>query len=301
MARGNERRAIFRSDDDRKTFLKTVGEMAKQFGVLVHVYCLMPNHYHLVVETPRGNLSRAIAWLQITYTVRFNRHHARCGHLFQGRFKAQLVAADDYGSRLVRYVHLNPVRPKRKSEAMAAERAKELADYVWSSHRAYAALAAGPEWLCLEWLRYWGRSRKSAQQEYRATMAAAFDRPLESPWNELRGGLVLGGDELWAKVRAMVSGKAGKADAGELRWSRRQGAVAVQQRVRDLVAKEADERIRIWARVRLGAERSVDVAKEFGYSDGSGITQVIKRLEREASKEKSLARKLDCLRKEILV
>jgi len=83
MARGNERRTIFRSDSDRELFLQTLAETGSQFGLLVHVYCLMPNHYHLVVETPRGNLSRALGWLQVTYTVRFNRRHRRSGHLFQ--------------------------------------------------------------------------------------------------------------------------------------------------------------------------------------------------------------------------
>ncbi|MSR64594.1 MAG: hypothetical protein EXS18_02305, partial [Verrucomicrobiae bacterium] len=112
MARGNERQTIFRSAQDRALFLETLGESVAQFGLLVHVDCLMPNHYHLVVATPRGNLSRAIGWLQVTYTVRFNRRHRRSGHLFQGRFKAQLVDGEEYGRELVRYVHLNPVRPR---------------------------------------------------------------------------------------------------------------------------------------------------------------------------------------------
>ena len=93
MARGNERRDIFRDDRDRKRFLETLGEMAERFGVRVLAYCLMPNHYHLVMDTPRANLSQAMGWLQTTYTVRFNRRHRRAGHLFQGRFKAQLVDA----------------------------------------------------------------------------------------------------------------------------------------------------------------------------------------------------------------
>ncbi len=300
MARGNERRAIFRSDDDRKLFLQTVGEMASQFGVVVHVYCLMPNHYHLVVETPRGNLSRAIGWLQVTYTVRFNRRHRRSGHLFQGRFKAQVVEADDYGRVLVRYVHLNPVRPRRKSEPVPVERAGELAGYVWSSHRAYAGLGAKAPWLSLEWLRYWGRTVGAAQGEYRAEMAAAFGQRLASPWEALRGGLVLGAEELWEKVQGMVETKAGQATVEEVRWVERQGAGQVQQRVRELAAKETDERVRIWARVRLGAERGVDVAKELGYGDGSGISQVVSRLEHEAAEDKALRRRLESLRKEAL-
>ncbi|MSR65127.1 MAG: hypothetical protein EXS18_05025 [Verrucomicrobiae bacterium] len=145
MARGIERQTIFRSAQDRALFLETLGESVAQCGLLVHVYCLMPNHYHLVVETPRGNLSRAIGWLQVTYTVRFNRRHRRSGHLFQRRFKAQLVDGEEYGRELVRYVHLNPVRPRRKSDAIAQERVGQLEGYRWSSHRAYAGRERGAE------------------------------------------------------------------------------------------------------------------------------------------------------------
>ena len=86
MARGNERRSVFRDDVDRRRFLATLGELVERFGVRVHAYCLMPNHYHLLLDTPQANLSQAIGWLQVTYTVRFNCRHRRSGHLFQGRF-----------------------------------------------------------------------------------------------------------------------------------------------------------------------------------------------------------------------
>ena len=90
MARGNERREVFRDDRDRQRFCETLAEATTQFGLRVHAYCLMPNHYHLVPGTPQANLSRAMGWLQGTYTARFNAQHRRRGHLFQGRFKAQL-------------------------------------------------------------------------------------------------------------------------------------------------------------------------------------------------------------------
>src|SRR2546425_3894821 len=175
MARGNERRTTFCDDQDRWRFLETLAEMVEQFGVRVHAYCLMPNHYRLIVETPRGNLSRAVGWLQVTYTVRFNRRHRRSGHLFQGRFKAQLVEADEYAQWLVEYVHLNPVRPRRKGEQIAAHRAEELDGYEWSSHRDYAGWRQKPkEWLCLDWLRYWGAAAAAARREYRRRIAGAF-------------------------------------------------------------------------------------------------------------------------------
>src|ERR1039457_3861023 len=118
MARGNERREIYRDDEDRRRFLETVGEAATQFGLRVHAYCLMPNHYNVLVGTPRGNLSRAMGWLQATYTARFNARHRRRGHLFQGRFKAQVIDADEYGRWLVEYVHLNPVRPRQRGQSI---------------------------------------------------------------------------------------------------------------------------------------------------------------------------------------
>src|SRR5882757_9477442 len=151
-ARGNERRRIYRSDGDRTRFLETLAETVKEHGLRVHGYCLMPNHYHLLVETPRGNLSRAIGWLQTTYTIRFNHRYRRSGHLLQGRFKAQLVEANNYAMELLRYVHLNPVRPRNKAQAVPAERRGALNVYRWSSHGAYGGRIAAPEWLCTDWL-----------------------------------------------------------------------------------------------------------------------------------------------------
>ena len=289
MARGNERRAVFRDDNDRQRFLETLAEIVERFGVRVHAYCLMGNHYHLLVGTPRGNLSQAVGWLQVTYTVRFNRRHRRSGHLFQGRFKAHLVEADEYARWLVIYVHLNPVRPRRKGEIIAGERAQELDRYEWSSHRDYAGLRKASEWLCLDWLRYWGASPAEARRAYRREVALAFGKRVENRWEELRGGLVLGGDRLWKRVRVGAE----RAKSGEgTQWTRRQAMKAVQVRVRELVKREADDRVKIWARIRLGGERGVDVAREYGYRDGAGVAHVVRRLEKAAKTNRVLARKL---------
>jgi len=293
MARGNERKAIFHDDHDRTRFLATLQEMTEQFGVQVHGYCLMPNHYHLVLSTPRGNLSRAAGWLQTTYTIRFNRRHRRAGHLFQGRFKAQLVEAESYGRELIRYVHLNPVRPRHKSEPIAAERAAELDHYRWSSHRAYAGLEREPGWLSLDWLRMFGHRRKEAQAEYRRAMRQVFGQVLANPWEELKGGLVLGGADLWRAVQRKIGGQ---ERGEEQRWMRRVGGVEVQRRIRELVATEVDDRVRVWARVQVGGERRVDVGREFGYRDGSGVTQMVKRLEASAARDRRLAMRMRDIR-----
>ncbi len=111
-ARGNERKPIYRDDRDRERFLETLEETVKRFGFVIHTYCLMPNHFHLLARTPRANLSHAAGWLQTTYSIRFNRRHRRSGHLYQGRFKAHLVEEDAYARELIKYIHLHPVRPK---------------------------------------------------------------------------------------------------------------------------------------------------------------------------------------------
>ena len=109
MNRGASGRAIFQSDRDRHAFLALFGDIAATFGVEVHAYCLMGNHYHLLLRTPRGNLSRALRHLNGVYTQRYNRTHGTDGPLFRGRFKAVLVDADTYLAALSRYIHLNPV------------------------------------------------------------------------------------------------------------------------------------------------------------------------------------------------
>ena len=293
-ARGNERRAIFRDDQDRRRFLETIGEMVEQFGVLVHAYCLMPNHYHLVVETPRGNLSQAVGWLQVTYTVRFNRRHRRSGHLFQGRFKAQVVEADAYAQGLVEYIHLNPVRPRRKSERIATERAAELDAYVWSSHRDYAGLRRHAlPWLTLSWRRYWGRTVAASRTAYRRRLREAFvSGEIASPWEQLRAGLVLGGEALWQRVKAAIGGKGG---ADELTWTKQADAPDRRERVRALIAKETDERVKIWARVRLAGERQADVARAFGYANGSSVLYVMRQLERRTQNDAAVREKLSKL------
>jgi len=287
-ARGNERRAIFRSDADRNLFLEALGQCAGEFGALVHAFCLMPNHYHLVLETPKANLSQTIGWLQTTYTIRFNRRHRHSGHLFQGRFKAHLVEADSYAMELLRSIHLNPVRPRDKTVLIASDRWEALQSFAWSSHRAYAGLAEKPLWLCTDWLSFFDSRRSEARRQYLQFIRTGFEQVLEAPWEKLRGGLVLGGEEFWEKVKTLVAGKPGNE---ELFWVRREHRVDVAaKRVAELLAQTEDERVKVWIRVRPGGERKVDVARSLGHRHGSSVLQVLKRLEAKAAEDPKLRR-----------
>lgn len=112
-AQGNAQQNIFLDDEDRQQFLAVIARVVSQFHLLLHAYCLMDNHFHLVVETPKANLSKAMRQLNGVYTQAFNRRYQRVGHVLQGRFKAILVDQDNYQLELCRYVVLNPVRAKQ--------------------------------------------------------------------------------------------------------------------------------------------------------------------------------------------
>ncbi len=137
-ARGDRREAIYEDDVDREHFLKVLGEVVGQFNWRCHAYCLMSNHYHLLIATPDGNLSKGMRQLNGVFTQWSNRRHHRTGHLFQGRFKAILVDADSYLLELTRYVVLNPVR---------AHMVDSPAKWPWSSYQAVTGEVASPAWL----------------------------------------------------------------------------------------------------------------------------------------------------------
>ena len=157
--RGQRREAIFDDDRDRERFLSCLARMSTLFRVRLHAYCLMTNHYHLILETSEANLSRAIQWLNVSYAVYYNQRHEYAGHVFQGRFKAILVEADSYLEPLSRYIHLNPVR---------VELVKQPWKYAWSSCRYFVTTETPPDWLDAQRvLMGFGRYRKTQRRRYR--------------------------------------------------------------------------------------------------------------------------------------
>jgi putative transposase len=288
-ARGNQGNIIFNDDSDRQIFLMLLAQMARQYGVTIHTYCLMPNHYHLVVETPRGNLSQSIGWLQVTYTVRFNRRHKRYGHLFQGRFKALLIEADRYAYTVTLYIHLNPVRPKEKTDILPMEKMHILDSYPWSSHQSYAGIIKEPKWLDMSWLQYWGDKKLSAQKVYRESIGRMFNKPVERVWDNVQHGIVLGGENLTRQVQQIIKDKKGEE---EEKWMVKKKHSDMKNEVARLLESEKDKRIQIWVRVRIAGEHLVDVGKDFGYKDGSGVLKTVKRLEEKAKQDQETRKRL---------
>lgn len=166
--RGNNRRIIFKQDVDRERFLLKLAESIQRFDIRLYLFCLMTNHVHLVLETPRGNLSRFMHRLLTAYTVYFNRRHNESGHLMQGRFGASVVDEDEYILKLSRYVHLNPVYVKKIKPLPVRERVEKLRAYPWSSYRSYIGKVKPLDFVVYEpVLQMMGRYKKRRQSQYR--------------------------------------------------------------------------------------------------------------------------------------
>ena len=193
-SRGNARERIFLTDSDCIEFLDVLGHVVARFGWICHAYCLMSNHYHLLIETPSPNLSRGMQLLNGVYTQRFNRAMQRSGHIFQGRFKAILVERESHLLELARYVVLNPVRAKAAPSACA---------WPWSSYRATAGQVEAPEFLTIDWiLSQFGAKRASAMRAYRQFVSQGRG---VSVWEGLRAGSLLGSDEFIGQMKPRLA------------------------------------------------------------------------------------------------
>ena len=195
-SRGNARQIIFLNDEDRLGFLKILEEVVARYNWLCHAYCLMTNHYHLLVETPDANLSRGMRQLNGVYTQTFNRKHARSGHLLQGRYKAIIVEKESHLLELARYIVLNPVR---------AELVRHPRAWRWSSYRATAGEKEAPGFLTVDWiLSQFHQDRNRARREYRKFVNEGYGVDI---WGELRG-VILGTNRFVEDLKPLLQEKA---------------------------------------------------------------------------------------------
>lgn len=191
--RGNAGENIFIDERDRERFLEYLAKCIERFITRIHAYCLMSNHYHLLIETPQANLSVAIQWLNVSYSVYYNKRHRRRGHLFQGRFKAILLDANEYLILLSRYIHLNPVRAKMVTHPL---------EYSWSSYLVFAGKRQKPDWLTTQTvLSYFGEDKKEATINYKSYVEKVNVETLENPDKNMSGRFILGGTSFvnWVK------------------------------------------------------------------------------------------------------
>lgn len=202
-SRGNARAAIFEEDADHQLFLKILGQVVRRFNWLSHAYCLMGNHYHLLIETPEGNLSAGMRQLNGVYTQAFNRMHHRDGHLFKGRFKAILVEKESHLLELCRYIVLNPVR---------AAMVMQPEEYQWSSYVATLGKVAKPALLTTEWLlANFSTSLSESRRCYKQFVKEGMQNP-EAPWEKLSGQVVIGTERFVQMVKEYLGEKEGVAE-----------------------------------------------------------------------------------------
>jgi putative transposase len=236
MNRGDRREAIFLGDKDRELFLATLGEACRKTDWQVHAYCLMGNHFHLVVETPKANLVAGMRWFLGTYTARFNRRHKLFGHLFSGRYKSLIVEGSGTGylKSVCDYVHLNPMRAK----LLKAD--QRLAAYRWSSWPEYLnRRGRRPPWLRVDrLLGEWGIREDNAAGRRRLEIGMEQRKELEmskesSDWKKLRRGWYWGPKSFREELLEMIEAKRGKQNQGqELRESGEQKA---QRLIREML------------------------------------------------------------------
>ena len=196
-SRGNARQTIFIDDEDRGGFLDLLSTVVERFNWVCHAYCLMGNHYHLLIETPDGNLSKGMRELNGVCTQWFNQRYRRVGHLFQGRYKAILVEKDNHLLSLCRYVVLNPVR------AGLTERPEQ---WKWSSYKATMGLVKRPSFLTTDWVlsQFGGRKRESVER-YRTFVREGIGE--ESPWETLKGQIFWASDEFIKQLGRLLDEK----------------------------------------------------------------------------------------------
>ncbi len=192
-SRGNERKAIYAEDADFDLFLEVLAQVCQRFNWVVHAYCLMTNHYHLLLETPEPNLSQGMRQLNGVYTQQFNRRHHRVGHLFQGRYKAILVQKDSHLLEVCRYIVLNPVR---------AGMADTCSQWPWSSYRDSCAERNAPPWLAVDQLLLlFAKQRTEAISKYQQFVDAGVGKVI---WGELKQQIFLGSEEFVGRLQRQI-------------------------------------------------------------------------------------------------
>jgi len=295
-SRGNERKSIFQSDNDRKRFLSYFESAHDRYGAILHVYCLMENHYHLLLETPRGNLSQVLHHINGAYTTYFNIRHGRSGHLFQGRFKAFLVERDSYGLELSRYIHLNPVRAGLVNHPF---------QYGWSSYRYYAGEEKEPEWLTTEFiLGYFGGRGRSAFQKYRKYVKEGIAAKLENPLRKVIASTFLGREDFIRRIREeYLEGKS--IDKRNIPFIKKVLKRPTLSEIEAVAAKMIGEdgvlyrKLCIYLSHQWSGWKLEEIGTHFGMT-GAAVSQVSRRFGKVAEKDRNIKKRLEEIKKRLL-
>jgi len=310
--RGNGAQAVFLSEKDYGRFIEQLDHCLDKNEVVLYAYCLMPNHYHLFVETPLGNVQRFMQTLNTAYAMYFRYKHNSPGHCWQGRYGAQLVKGDDYIRKLTRYIHLNPVKmkgwPGRPVEAIL----KHLNGWEWSSYRGYVGLAAPEERIDYRWLSLMQRrtdgGRRKECRRYVERRACQDD---EDFLKDLAASSYAVGDETYREEvkNEIKEKKLERAVTGDVKWpeDRLPGIEMIEQAVlKEFGVKTEDlhchgrhagvvKSIAVELSCRLSGKSQREVGSYYGYGGDGGVSKQRQRLASRMAGDRMLSTRVDRL------
>ena len=272
-SRGNEEKEVFKSQKDREKFLDYLATASSRYGAVIHAFCLMGNHYHLLLETPDGNLSQIMRHINGAYTTYFNSRRKRAGHLFQGRYKAVLVEAEAYATELTRYIHLNPVRA---GITVCPE------TYPWSSYRGYIGQTATPKWLRTGFiLDTFALDREQAQKKYQQFVEDLLLTDYESPLKRTVASTLLGSAAFIAGIteQHLVTRRADQQLSALKKLVGVPALDAIIAGVGRAVAPDADltKKLSLYFCHRYSGANLREIGERFAMSD-SAVCQVSRRI-----------------------
>jgi len=294
-SRGDQRQPIFLSTGARKKFLEYLRLGHERFGFIIHTYCLMGNHYHLIMETPQGNLSQAMHFINGSFAAYTNILHKRVGHLLQGRYKSILIEAETYITELSRYIHLNPVRAKI---------VKNPEDYPWSSYREYMGFRKSPAWFRTNLiLGYFSETESLARMRYSRFVLERTRAAASNPLDDVCYSAILGSQELIARIKdKYLDGKKQDRDLPQLSaLLNRPSPELIRGEVEKAVGNQTrlQRKIGIYLCRQYAGMSLKRLAEIFGLGE-SGVSQVYRRMKAEISIDAQTARLVGEIEKNIL-
>lgn len=289
-SRGNERKAVFKSKRDREKFLEYLESATQRYDARIHTYCMMDTHYHLLLETPSGNLSQIMRHINGAYTTYFNVKRDRSGHLFQGRYKAILVDIDKYAKELSRYIHLNPVRAKM---------VETPEEYDWSSYKLYIGKQGSAKWLCRDFiLGYFGEKVSMAQKRYQDFVNAFTDQEYNSPLEEVVSSTLLGGADFIKFIKdSYLSAKKPNKELPALKELVKKPSMRdIFKEVELVIPKDKvlSRNIKMYLCQRYTGHKLKEIGFHFGIGE-SGVSQACRRVAHKIEKDKKLKKKIERL------
>ena len=301
MNRGRRGESVFLDKPDYAMFVELLKEVVDMYKVRVAAYCLIPNHYHLLIQTPGGDLARCMRHLNGIYTQRFNRAHHFDGQLFRGRYKSILVDGDSYLLELVRYIHRNPLE---------AGLVRELNKYVWSSHKGYLSNAKKWNWLHKSFiLSFFAKDRKEGIKTYRKFVTKETPEEINRIFSQSKFPSMLGSESFVNRMKETFFHKKRHDEIPESRKLAPE-AEKIKKTICNAYGIEESSlfssrrgvlneprNVAIFLLRRLRGEKLNDIGRQFGISKYSSVSSVIEKMKREMSTDRRLRMKVKNIEK----